>query len=326
MTPPNVHQSPFLGKWDLLGTKKDELNNQWSIFNIIYSNHYNYLLNIMGSLFTWEGLPETANGEKYRSTFFEMMLASQGTVAIAQTDKYGMVISPCSTDGRFNLVGNPDVIRLYPNFDQNSYMLIDEYLDARNGDKFVYCRNDNLGTAMLPLIVQTANMLTNAYMSMYANVSQQKFPIIITGKKEQKLSMEIMSNKIDAWEKYIYLQEEGGLQPEGIKVANKNMPFVADKLYGCYMDILNNFFMRIGINTIPYAKKERLLTDEVNSNNQAVQTSGDIYMGARLEICENYNRLFDGNLTVKRNVELAESLQNISVEHINNEVGGEMVE
>lgn len=323
----NVNQQienvPFLGKWDLMGKGCDALNTEYQIYELIYNNHYNYLLNIMGCNFTWEGLPKTQNGEIYRSSFFEMMLATNGTVCIADTKNYGMVIAPCSVEGNLNFAGNPEKIILYPNYNQSMYST---QIHLEKDDKFVYCRNDIIGSATIGLIVQTANLLTTTYMSMITNISQQKFPLVIMGSNDQKLSTEILTNKIDAWEKYIVVSSDKYADENFAKVINKDVPYVSDKLYSNYMDILNNFFMRIGINTIPYAKKERYVADEVNANNQSTQASGDIYLQPRLEICEQYNQYFGekhGKLSVRRNVDLYDSLMK-PLE--NNTKGGDFIE
>lgn len=300
---------PFFGRWDLMGKTMDALNTEHEVYDLIYNNHYNYLVNIMGCNFTWDGLPTTKSGEIYRSTFFEMMLSTNGTCCIADTKNYGMLIAPCAVDGNLNFAGNPEKVILYPNYNQGSMAKIEIPLDKE--EAFVYCRNDIIGSSMTGLIVQTANLLTTTYMSMITNISQQKFPLVIMSDNDQKLSTQILTNKIDAWEKYIVVSSDKFSDENFAKVINKDVPYVSDKLYSNYMDILNNFFMRIGINTIPYAKKERYVSDEVNANNQSTQASGDIYLQPRLEICEQYNRLFGdkyGRLSVRRNVDLYDSL------------------
>lgn len=290
---------------DLLGTKNDELNENFELYNLMYINHYNYLINIISSLFTWEGLPETVDGKKYRSSFFEMLLVTNGFCAIADTPEYGMVIAPCVVDGVRDIVGEPRSVKLYPSYQQGAMDF--PVLDIMS-DKFVFCRNDNTETGLLPLVKEAATCLTNVKMSMIANANQQKFPTLICGKRTSKYEIVILKNKVDSFDQYVMVTDDTGLDLDAIKTLNVDKPFVADKLQDTYDDILNNFFMRIGINSIPNAKKERLLKDEVNANNQAVQAAGDIMCRNREEICEAARRIFGLDMSFQRNTDLADSL------------------
>lgn len=306
----NVNQTMRDHMFDLTGTKQDELNQNARIFNMMYTNHYNYLINIITSLFTWEGLPTTADGLQYESSFFERLLTTNGTCAIADSNRYGVVISPCVIEGLRNVVGDPKVIRLYPGINQSGYEYptFNERLEESK-DKFVFCRNDNTETGLLYYVYETAYLLTTTRMSEITNISQQKFQTLIAGKRNSNMNMEIMQNKMDSFDKYILIKDGTGVDLEGIKTLNRDMPYVADKLHDSYTDILNTFFERIGINTNPSAKRERLLKDEVNANNQAVQSAGDIMFRNRQEICDKYNDMFGGNLSVQRNTDLIDGLR-----------------
>lgn len=297
---------------DLLGTKKDELNTKAYMYNLLYNNHLSYLINIVTNLFTWKGLGNDLYGNPIKSSFFEYQLALRGSACVAETDKYGLVIVPCTIKGTLNLWGNPNEVQLFSPYGSNSD-INSIILRLANGDKFVFCRNDNLSTGFNGLIMQTAKSLTDIFMSILSNANQQKFPVIIEGNKESKITMEILRNKIDAWEEYILIKDSKNFESTDIRtdVINKSLPFVCDKLYQTYQDILNNFFMRIGINMIPNAKKERMLVDEVNANNQAVETAGDIFLNNRLEVCDAVKRTFDLDWTVERNNDFIESLKNI---------------
>lgn len=304
----NVNQT--LPRFDLTGTKNDELNSQGVLYNVIYNNHINYLTLIVTNLFTWSGLPNDVYDNPIKSSFVESQLALRGNFAVAMTKKYGLVITPCNVIGSLNLWGNPNEIQLQSPFGTESDL---SSIFLRIEDKsFVYGRNDNLANGFNGLIYQTAKALSDIFMSILSNANQQKFPVILSSDKESKLTMEFLKNKVDAWEQYILIKNNGSFEGVDFDIVNKNVPFVCDKLYQTYTDIINNFFMRIGINMIPNAKKERMLVDEVNANNQAVKTAGDIYLSNRQEICETVERIFGLRWKVERNSDFIESLKNIS--------------
>lgn len=303
-----------LSKLDLKGGKLDALNKQASIYNLIYNNHWDYLTNIVTNLFKWEGLP---NSKRYnrpiRSSFWESMLAFNGASCIADVPQYGIVLSPCNVEGTLDIDGEPQKINLVSEYNVSHFTSVKSLnitLDA-DKDKFVYFRNDNNVTGFASLVLETCYNLTIIFMSFLSNINQQKFPVVVTGSADQKLSMEIMTNKMDSFESYILL-EQGQDGIAETKVLNKDMPYVGEKLWQAYNDVLNNFFLRVGINMLPNAKKERMLVDEVNSNNQAVNMAGEIYLSNRQEGCEACNEIFGMNLSVKRNVDFIQERANVN--------------
>ena len=47
-------------------------------------------------------------------------------------------------------------------------------------------------------------------------------------------------------------------------------------------------------------KRERLVADEVQANNEQVQASEDVMLKARQRACEEINRIFGTNISVER--------------------------
>lgn len=307
---------------DLTGRKKDMLNERWQEYNLIYANNLTYLTNIATSLGRWKGLPG-GKGEPLRSSFFETMLMLNGSAIIGETPTYGMIVAPCTVQGGLNPYGNPVEVKLSPAYCQEYFSALNMTLKNTPEKKtFVYCRNDNFGNSIFPLISETAEILTTIRMSTLANLSQQKFPVIVTASKEEKLSMEIITNKIDAWESYIMLKSDtpSGITNKSFGAINKDVPYVADKLQQAYIDTLNNFFQRLGINSTQSEKRERLLQDEVNANNQATIISGSVYEYNRKEICQNAKEVFGLELEFEWNTELVDSLmKNVSRETFSGE-------
>lgn len=302
----NVNQT--MKSINLTGTKGDELNKNLQMYNLIYHNTFNFLINIVSSLFIWKGLPKIGN-EKIRSSFFEMMLATQGSACMADTKEYGLIVSPATVIGLLNIAGNPNKIQLQPAYDVDSYQILGIELDKNKNDKFVWCINDNMQTGFMPLIQEVASELTEVKMALISNASQQKFPIVLYVNRNQKLSMEILTNKVESYDHYVVISSDANMNEDtATGVFGRDLPFVCDKLANTYSDIMNDFFMKIGINSLPYAKKERLLTDEVNANNQAVEIASDVYLQNRKDFAEDCNQMFGLDISVERNTDFIESL------------------
>lgn len=306
---------------DLLGKKWDELNDESERYSLIYQNHFDYLCDIVSNLFVWNGLPKSIRGNRIRSSFIEWLLAFYGKITCYDSDEFGIIFSPCTVVGTMDLWGEPYKVQLVPPYGEYDYSVLNKMINL-DEENAVFMRNDNECLGFQLLITQVSENLTTTYMSMMHNIGQQKFPIVLTGDKESKLTMDIIGNKIDSYEKYIFIKDNGKFNAPDRKIWNKDMPYVGDRLYQSYVDILNNFFQRIGINQIPNAKKERMLVDEVNANNQATQLAGDVFLNNRQEACESINEKMGLNLSVERNVDFIDSLKNIQVDDLTNIQGG----
>lgn len=327
----NVNETlSTFSRFDLKGSKNDELNQQSTIFNMIYNNHVSYLENLVSNFFVLKNLPfyQIDNkrigtiSKRIRSTFVEFMLSFQGLICCSWQKDYGFVITPCTILGQLNLYGDPVKVVLTPPYSSSfDFPNLKRELDITK-DKFVVIRNDNLCVGFAPLIFQTAYLLTSCMMSATVNVNQQKFPLLVYGSSDTKLSFEILKNKMDSYETIVFLKDNGNFDVDKMRTMNIDVPYVADKMLEHYQKIMDNFFMRVGINSIMSEKKERLVVDEVNANNQAIQTSGDVYLQNRLEGWEAVNLMFDMNVEVRRNVDFIQSLKKLDTEKMMNDIKG----
>ena len=64
--------------------------------------------------------------------------------------------------------------------------------------------------------------------------------------------------------------------------------------------ILNEFFTDIGVNNANMDKRERMVANEVEANNEQVKACEDVLLRSREEACKQINRIFDLNISVKR--------------------------
>ena len=74
-------------------------------------------------------------------------------------------------------------------------------------------------------------------------------------------------------------------------------PFVGganmiDKIIDYKKEIWNEALTFLGINNIMVDKKERLITDEANSNNELINLNLQSYLAPRQEACRQFNEKF----------------------------------
>lgn len=297
---------------DVCNTNHDWLNRNAVNITRVYYNHMNYLLNIVTNLYRYDGLPlDPIIKRPIRSSFFESMLALSGNCCIARSDNFGVIASTCTIIGTLNLYGQPNKVKLYSSSNGWTKKFtpgINEIIETGN---FAYFRNDNFGKPFYPLVDQTAKMLSTTLFGITCNISQQKFPVILRGTQDTKLTAQHTIAQIDSYQPYILLKNETSFNPEDGKPFNIDLPYVANDMYESYTNILNNFFMQVGINILPNAKKERMIVDEVNSSNQAVRAVSDVYLTNRQEGVDYAKALFPEleNLSVVKNNEFITTIE-----------------
>ena len=137
--------------------------------------------------------------------------------------------------------------------------------------------------------------------SINANIKQQKFPYLITTNKNNELSMKKLYEKIQNGDPVIYGSKEIDLNT--IQVMQTNTPYVVDKLNQYRYELEREILTFFGLNN-NFEKKERLLTDEVNSNNDYVSSNIDLMLKTREEFCEEVNKMFGLNISVCKKYDL----------------------
>ena len=124
------------------------------------------------------------------------------------------------------------------------------------------------------------------------NISVNKLPFIVAVDENQRLTMENLINQIDENKPAIFgTKELASTIKEDLRVLPTNPPFIADKLNDYKKEIWNEALSFLGINNLN-EKKERLITDETNSNNELINLNLQSYLAPRKKACERFNILF----------------------------------
>lgn len=326
----NVNETlGILSRKNLTGTKHDQLNQRARLYSLIYDNHFNFLRNIVSGRHVWKNLPKYSMGKverQIRSSFIEFQLSFQGSLCCCKLDELPVVIfTPCTVEGLYNIYGDPTNLVLSPPFGTSDTTVLGKHINI-DETVFIYGRNDNLATGFQPYIEETAHLLTSLLMSAFVNANAQKFPTMIKSSKNQKLSMDILTNKVDGWEDYIVVKDgEGWDSVKDHEIFNRQIPYKGNELLQTYEKIYNIFLSRIGVNNL-LEKQERMLVDEVNTNNQSIRVSESVYLQNRIEFCKGVNDAFGLSISVEENSGFVESLKNLDVEKRVDEIKGVLLD
>ena len=275
--------------YNLLSYKSiaNQLNNR------TYTDYFYRLMLIARSLFKWEGLPNGID-EKW----IEKYLFYEGTCVFYKDPNLGFMVTKWSTEGTLNAYDEPTTIRPYATntMELNNGELLD------NNENCVIIRNNDDMIPTFPTIQLYSADLTNIKRTIDTNISVQKTPTVVTCTDKQKLTFKQAIKQRDENEPVIY--GDKNIDINSINVLNTSAPIVFDKLQIQKNNIWNECMTFLGINNANTDKRERLVDDEVQANNQLIKANEDVMLKAREKACELINKMFGLNISVKRRTDL----------------------
>lgn len=266
--------------------------------NVAFMVWYNYLSNLILSRYEWENLPETMN-----ERFLEKVLYYDGRACFVNDPDTSMLSLRYAAAKGWNIYEEPMGIRAYSIGYSKEFPL----------DEVALIYNNYSLTPDYPTVKNYAIRLSEISRTIDINVYVQKTPYVVTAKEDAKLSAEQLKLAVGGGDLDICRIKEN-VDDFGIEVLNLNAPYVAGNLKDLLNNILIEFYNIYGINNANTEKKERLIVDEVNVNNQLVKLSSDVGLICRQQACEKFNRLYGTNIQCKRRVELDEYIDDIPEE------------
>lgn len=259
--------------------------------NINFTRIYDYYKMLALNMFTWENLPQTMN-----SRYIENALYENGLCLVNDDDNMSLISVPCNFGGDMNVNGeSTEVITSGYN-----YVKTINYI---NNKDCVLIRNNDLAKATRDYIANYAERMLEVEMCIRANINQQKFPWFINATEKTKKSLEIIFEKVENFEPFILANKEIGLGDNVLEVLTMPTPYVADKLNEYKYELEREILTFLSLNN-NFEKKERLLTDEINSNNDFISTNAMLMYKNRLQACKEINKKFGLNVKVLPNKEM----------------------
>ena len=257
----------------------------------VYTNYVNRLSLIARSVFEWNGLEELGIDEKW----IEKYLFRDGACVFYRDPIFGIMVARMNPAGNYNHYDEPTVIQPYA----TGYTYEGETLINKLNCVIIRNNDDMLPT--LPTIELYAMKLTNIDRTIDVNIQAQKMPIIIKCSDKQKLTLKQVILQRDDNEPVIF--GDKSLDTTEMEVLNTGAPIVFDKLELQKHMIWNECMTMLGVNNSNQDKKERLVDDEVQANNEQVEINYEIMLKARELACEQINKLFGTHISVKKRVE-----------------------
>lgn len=294
--------------------KKNSKNLQF--FDSAYLNNRTfqfYLYNFKRlalSIFEWVNLPKSMN-----AMFLEKCLYYEGQAGLLKDPKYGFINTKVTDNGDLNIYHLPTKLNCY-SFNYQTYRTlytgIDGLSKAQENFHVILVQNNWEREPTSLFMELFAYRLYEAERTCDINVKAQKTPVLILVDEKQRLLMENLYEQFDGNRPFIFGDQK---QLEGqnlIQSIKTEAPFVADKIMDYKKEIWNEALTFLGINNIMVDKKERLITDEANSNNELINLNLQSFLAPRQEACRQFNEKFNLTGTSKEiSVRVRSDLHNI---------------
>ena len=279
--------------------RKRIIENNYRL-NLIYNRYKMLSLN----MFRWEGLPETIESRHIENSLF-----NYGLCLIVNDKDLGFLSVPCNYGAYMNVNNVPtEVITCGFNYIKTfKYMREDK-------DKCQLILNNDLAIGNEVYIFDYSQRMFEVENCIRVNINQQKFPWFVNTTPNNKKTMETMFQKVLNGEPYILGSKD---QIGNVEVLTLNTPYVADKLNEYKYELEREVLSFHGLNN-NFEKKERLLVDEVNSNNDFIDRNVELMYRQRKLACEQMNKKFGWNVKVVNLNEEAKENQKLELEKEDN--------
>ena len=266
------------------------------------------------SVFEWVNLPKSMN-----AMWLEKCLYYNGQASLLKDKRFGFINTNCCTNGDLNIYGLPVNFNCYSfGYDSNRKLytgLIEGLTDAQKEQREFYecilVQNNWDRTPTAGSMELFAYRLYEAEQTAMVNIKAQKTPVLLLVDETQRLTMENMYSQYDGNKPFIF-GDKKNLNPDSLRSIKTDAPFIADKIIDYKKEIWNEALTFLGINNIMVDKKERLITDEANSNNELINLNLQSYLAPRQEACRQFNEKFGLTGTDKEiSVRVRSDLHNI---------------
>ena len=282
--------------------------------DLTFTDYLNRFKKVALSVFEWVNLPKSMNAQ-----WLEKCLYYNGMATLLKDKNYGYINTNCCSNGKLNIYGLPTNLNCYSfEYQTNRKLytglmtgLTEAQKEAREYYECILVQNNWDRTPTAGSMELFALRLYEAERTADVNIKAQKTPVMVLVDEEQRLLMENLYNQYDGNTPFIF-GDKKQLGSDVLRAIKTDAPFIADKIIDYKKEIWNEALTFLGINNIMVDKKERLITDEANSNNELINLNLQSYLAPRQEACRQFNEKFGFTGTDKEiSVRVRSDLHNI---------------
>jgi len=278
------------------------------INNTTYIDYLDRLKLIAMSLFEWKGLDEIAGYGASR--FMELALYEDGRACFLKDDTKGYMVLRANPDDKFNIYELPNKVMAWSL----------GYKKTIDFDNCVYVMNNLLTKPTVATLQLMAYRLYETERTIDVNLIAQKTPVLIEGDTKTILTLKNVYMQYSGNTPFIFGSKQFDISNK-LNVLKTDAPYLIDKLELHKHEIWNECMTFLGINNANTDKKERLITDEVDSNNDLINYYLNCFYKTRKEACDLINKKYNLDISIELNKDVIKLL-NENKDLLNlNEVG-----
>ena len=263
---------------------KDAFRDAIIMNNETYIDYLERMKKICLSMFEWQ-LPESMDAR-----FLEMCLFYQGQAALFYSDDYGYMNTMASDGGYINIYGLPTEICCYSYRFNERRSLYTVDTGAEKGQECILVLNNYERVPTNATISLFAYRLAEAQRTADVNIKAQRTPILITTDQKQYFTLKKMYEEYDGNTPAIFA-DKNSISPDALKSLKTDAPFIVKDIMDYKREIWNEFLTFMGLQNLS-EKKERLITGEVDSNNELINMNLQALLIPRKEACRQFNEKY----------------------------------
>lgn len=265
--------------------------------DLTYSTLYNKFKMVAMNEFEWDGLPDGI-----LPRHIERHLFHKGFACFFKAPGMSHMVLEAESTGRLNVYEDPQEYRVH-GFG---------YHHTVKAEECVIIRNNILALPTEKFVIHYVNKLTEAERTMDVNVKACKTPVIFACDDKDVLTFKRIFQQVDGNVPAIFADR--GLNLESITAFQTGVKFMGNELMDYKRSVESDLLTFLGQNNTPVDKKERLITDEAEANNQLIESFADLQLEARKKACEEINALFGLSVSVKRRIPVESPVDTVDKE------------
>lgn len=287
-----------------------------------YTIYRDYFYNLILNLITYENAPITLD-----TKFLEYLLRNYGYARVAGVDPNNIYVVDYENKGvatpSLGAIGwnhdtetNESIKKLDGSGERLRQILRTNVFDIASSAQEGYILISNKYNGYLGqltnytdfgLIDRVCKTLALIKATQLMNITQQRTPFIGYSRKKNLTAKNVYENFIEGVP-FIEIDEDLGDLTNVFGVAPIQAPNYLPQLKAQFNNEFDELLTMIGINALGIDKKERLVSNEANSNAQLTEASANIYLDARNSQLELLNTVLGTNIYARLNQESAKQL------------------
>lgn len=143
------------------------------------------------------------------------------------------------------------------------------------------------------------NRIVDVEKTISVNLFTNKLPRLIVCSPEDRNRVQELVDAIENGEKKVFIDVNDFNAIKNVLEGGANSGELIKTLYEYKTQLENELLTFLGINNVNIQKRERLITDEANANNEVIMDSSDCFLDCLKEFCKQVSEILGYPLSVK---------------------------